>query len=235
MDIITALEIGKKSLITMVGGGGKTTGLFLLAKQLENSLITSTTKFYRPPLDETITLVKWPQCKGEEGKIPLIYSQVEGEKVVGIDVEAVEKLKSLSLYEHILCEGDGARMKPLKVWKEGEPVIPPSTSHLVINIGAKVIGKRWGNEWVHRHELLSFPNEIISLSTLIKMAEKGVFNFQRGKDSKVFLGINQWDVVGENVSLDEMAGFGEKIKKTVPDIYKVLFLSYEKNRVYCNV
>jgi probable selenium-dependent hydroxylase accessory protein YqeC len=232
--IKAALEIGEKSLITMVGGGGKTTGLFLLAKELKNSLITSTTKFFAPPLEENIIPVKWPQFTGEPGKIPLVYSQRDGEKLLGIDVDGVEKLKECSLFDHILCEGDGARMKPLKVWKEGEPVIPPSTTHLVINIGSKVFGNRWGESWVHRHHLLPFQNEIIDFSTLIKMAEKGVFNFP-GVEGKIFMAINQWDVMGDKVNLRETQEFGEKIKKTVPNLYKVLFLSYEKNQVYYSV
>lgn len=249
MSLIKELEIEENSFITMAGGGGKTTGMFLLAKLLGNSLITSTTKLYKPPIVEGIVPVQWDSDRIQQfinesytikpkstngttiDTIPLVYSRKEGDKYMGISTEDAELLKEKSSFKHILCEGDGARMKPLKVWKEGEPVIPPSTTHIIINIGAKVFGKSWGENWVHRSHLLPLDGQIIGLETLVQMAKHGVFDLDIPKASKLFIVINQWDAIEEQFK-GQKEQFEKSLKGIIPSLTKVLFVSYEKNMIY---
>lgn len=216
MNIPDTLGIKEESFITMVGGGGKTTGLFLLATLLKNSVVTTSTKMYKPPIDPDI---------------PFTYSKREGDKYYGLTVQELEILKEKSSYKHILCEGDGARMRPLKVWKEGEPIIPPSTTHTIINIGAKALGRPWGKEWVHRSELLPFDGRRIDFSLLIEMANLGVFSLQFPRNSKVYLVFNQWDLVDEGMS-GKVEAFAKHFKSTLPFVNKVVFVSYAKRVIY---
>ena len=235
MNIIDILDIKPHSFITMIGGGGKTTGLFLLANLLKNSLITSTTKLYNPPLNEQIIPMKWlgqdtEQIKSTD-KTPLLYSQKEGDKYMGIGSEEAQMIFEKGAFDYVLCEGDGARMKPLKVWKQGEPVIPQCTTHTIINIGANVLGKIWCKENVHRSELLPFQGKEINFELILQLMEQGIFDMDIPKRSKTFLSFNQWDLVGDRFK-DEYLQFSEQAKKSIPILDKILFVSYNKNKLY---
>ncbi|QNO14423.1 putative selenium-dependent hydroxylase accessory protein YqeC [Alkalicella caledoniensis] len=243
MDIIKLLDIKPKSFITMVGGGGKTTGMFLIASQLHNCIITSTTKLYKPPINENILPLQWEGTSSTFGshgfnKTPLLYSEKEEGKYLGIKPETANSLYEKGPFDHILCEGDGARMKALKVWKEGEPVIPSCTTHTIINIGAKVLGKTWGPETVHRSQLLPFDGLEINFQLILEMMERGVFSFNIPSTSKVYLCFNQWDTVEERYKASYKP-FAQKAKQILlsPSIglEKILFVSFSKSKVYDHI
>ncbi len=228
MKFTKELEIGDKSFIVMIGGGGKTSGAFILAKSLDKSLVTTTTKMFNPPLDNKIEPTKWPNINSH--KIPLVHSERDDLKYMGIAEEQCEYIYEKSEYHHIICEADGARMRPMKVWKEGEPVIPKCTTHTIINIGANVLGKKWGEKWVHRHEKLPFEGKTIDFDLILEMAKIGVFDLPIAKTSKTYLTLNQWDTVDQTYK-SKTKTFAERFKE-ITKINKVFFASYKEDIVY---
>ncbi|KMT22080.1 selenium cofactor biosynthesis protein YqeC [Clostridium cylindrosporum] len=131
----------KSCMISFVGGGGKTSHMFTLAKELKNFgrvLVTTTTKIFLPSKDEYDNLIVLDNESNEifnesiDG-ITLLAKEINSEnKVVGVDKTILDDIYIKGLYKFILVEADGAKCKPLKAPKEGEPIIPSKTN---INIG----------------------------------------------------------------------------------------------------
>ncbi|GHV96591.1 hypothetical protein AGMMS50293_29110 [Spirochaetia bacterium] len=151
------------TVITVIGSGGKTSLIRLLAAHFSRSLVkerrkvlvTTTTKMFPlPPLDGVTT--------------------------VGCFNEKTGKLESLPLYELeriipdfdlVLIEGDGSRELPLKGWADSEPVVPPFTTITVGVLPLWPLGMTVSEKIVHRLPLFcdlsgASPGEVLSVSHL---------------------------------------------------------------------
>ncbi|BCJ93845.1 hypothetical protein acsn021_14140 [Anaerocolumna cellulosilytica] len=150
MQLTEALNLvpdGKGTMISFVGGGGKTSSLFALAYELAGAgkkvLVTTTTAMYNPvgACHPNITIL------GE-------YITTEG-KLKGITKERTDEIYKLNSYDYILAEADGSRGRPIKAPAEHEPVIPRNTGILIGVIGMDAFGKELSAAYVHRPEILS--------------------------------------------------------------------------------
>ncbi len=167
MDIFSALDLSPREIISFVGGGGKTTLMFRLADEIPRhykALITTTTKILVPPANKYPVLLLGDQdIKLEQvqrfldgGKRPTLASKLLPEnKLQGISLEQFADIAGWQHIDFILAEADGSKNRPLKGHLEHEPVIPQSTTVLVVVVGADVIGKRLDSEYVHRPELVA--------------------------------------------------------------------------------
>ena len=131
-----ALEINieEKNIISFVGGGGKTTSIYTLAKELsklgKKIVVTTTTHMHMPEdfidfkgnVNEIIERFK------SENLITVGIKDRDG-KIVGGGEKIAEKL--INLCDFLLIEADGARMHPLKVPANYEPVILKNTTMVV--------------------------------------------------------------------------------------------------------
>lgn len=144
MEMYKTLGLNPKNkyMITFVGGGGKTSLMFSLAynlKQFGSVLVTTTTRIRFEGENRYDNLVMLDKNKEDLFKpkkgITLLGNGIESGKVVGVSKELLDDLYDKNLYNFILIEADGAKEKPIKACKEGEPIIPLKTN---INIG--VIG-----------------------------------------------------------------------------------------------
>ena len=140
-------------ITALIGSGGKSTLLALLARELEAAgarvLCAATTHMYPPagmplahsPAEAAAALERGgPVCIGtwaEEGKL-------------GPPLEPLEAY--LALCTHLLAEADGARRLPLKAHAPWEPAIPPGTERTVLVAGASGL-YRPVREAVHRPEI----------------------------------------------------------------------------------
>lgn len=139
--------------IAVIGAGGKTTAMKLIAKQNERYavLLTTTTRIF--PMTP-------PQCRvclidptGEEVENALSVPGIvcagtqAGEGKLGPLSPAFFSGADLTIYE-----GDGSKGLPLKLHREGEPVILPGTDWCLIVAGLSAWGKPVG-ETVHCYEL----------------------------------------------------------------------------------
>lgn len=121
--------------IAFVGGGGKTTLLYALARRAVDKgakvLITTTTHMWLHPgipLSE-----EKPQF---ENGVSMVGRMGDNGKVCGVDVT-----RYLGLADLVLVEADGSRGLPLKVPAEHEPVIPVWTDTVIAVAGLDCVGE----------------------------------------------------------------------------------------------
>lgn len=135
-----------QTVISFVGGGGKTSSILALANELAdigaNVLITTTTAMY-PPENISSTNIS---VLGD-------HISVEG-KLKGISTDEVDKLAKEGCYDYILVEADGSKRKAIKAPADHEPVVPNSTDIMVGVIGMSVYQKKINEDFVHRPEIL---------------------------------------------------------------------------------
>ena len=143
--------------ITVIGTGGKTSLIWLLAGSLarpacgeRSVLVTPATKMFLPagdakPFDR--------HCNGTPD------AALPGVTLAGSFNTQSGKLESLSPsileriapdYDVTLVEGDGSRALPLKGWAEHEPVVPPFTTVTVGVIPLWPLGMPASPDIVHR-------------------------------------------------------------------------------------
>ncbi|MCK5514833.1 MAG: putative selenium-dependent hydroxylase accessory protein YqeC, partial [Deltaproteobacteria bacterium] len=128
---ITLIE---NELICFVGAGGKTTSLFILAKELKackkRVLVTTTTAMYSPDenhCDQVILRAESSDVmkKRSDPCICVLGREVTAEnKLLGVDREYVTTLFMEAVVDCILVEADGSRQRPIKAPADHEPVIP---------------------------------------------------------------------------------------------------------------
>jgi len=169
MVLAVALGMQEGEVLSLVGGGGKTSIMFGTARELMSAGIpvvtTTTTKIMEPRSGQTPHLYL---CQGERipvdfwgvleshGHVTLAAGRLPGGKLKGIDAGIISSLKSDETIKlAIIVEADGSAQRPLKAPNETEPVVPEETGHLVAVIGADVFGKRLAPQHVFRPEIYS--------------------------------------------------------------------------------
>lgn len=146
--LIDLLGVGNRELVSFTGGGGKTTLLLGLGRELaghgDQVVITTTTKL---GLDQTsATAVCWSDEAGavrsalELATPVFVLSERDDHKVRGFAPTAVDRLFEEIPPSHVLVEADGSRGRPLKAPASHEPVVPAATSLAVIVMGIDAIG-----------------------------------------------------------------------------------------------
>jgi probable selenium-dependent hydroxylase accessory protein YqeC len=164
MKIKDALNLQEREVISLVGGGGKTTLMFALAKELADEglrvVTTTTTKIMAPALSDTEAVVLSKdekeiirQVKIELNShlhITLAREKLASGKLSGVTPETIIDIAQLTKISHIIIEADGAAHHSLKAPAEHEPVIPPNTSLVIAVVGLDVLGKRLDENAVFR-------------------------------------------------------------------------------------
>ncbi|MEM9131153.1 MAG: selenium cofactor biosynthesis protein YqeC [Actinomycetota bacterium] len=141
-DLAAALTLGDHELVSLVGGGGKTTALFALGRQLPGSvLLTTTTKMGRSRTGGYPVLVGADdEALGDalaDGGRVLVWGGGEDEKALGIAPEACDRWFAAG--HNVVVEADGSRRKPFKAPRPYEPVLPSGTTFLVACVGAAAL------------------------------------------------------------------------------------------------
>lgn len=133
----------KNHVVSIIGGGGKTTLLYTLTEELRKKgtvLLCTSTHIMRPTQYEVLE-------RAGEAEISAALS-AHGAVCVG-EPSAEGKLgpPSLSfdalarLADYVLVEADGSRRLPLKAHAPHEPVIPANAQRVVLVVGADGFGK----------------------------------------------------------------------------------------------
>jgi probable selenium-dependent hydroxylase accessory protein YqeC len=171
MNLRDAFEIKRNEVVSIVGGGGKTTFMFVLARELAGEgipvITTTTTKLIEtePSLhgtpflllerDEERLLQQLQDKLKEHGYITVASGILPGPgKLEGIDPNTVNKIAAMNICD-IIIEADGAKHKPIKAPSETEPVIPESTTLVVPVIGMDSLGAMLNDDEVFRPEIIS--------------------------------------------------------------------------------
>ncbi len=180
-----SLGLKTREMISLTGAGGKTTLMFRLARELslegKKVITTTTTKILEPSEDETPHLF----VSGDEerirefvhryldeyGHIALAKEEVGGGKLRGISPELADSLWNSYDMDVLIIEADGAAGRPVKAPREGEPVIPSSTTLVVAILGLDGVGKDLDDKNVFQANRIS---KLTGIPEGEKITEKGM-------------------------------------------------------------
>lgn len=171
---------GGPLVVSIVGGGGKTSLLFALASDARRNgstvLVATTTRIYDPrderrSLDAFCLDGAWAAPASLEAGLPrpeqagltaggaaaagficVAGAGVDSGKLLAVDPVLVDAADGWNL---ILVEADGARHLPLKAPADHEPVIPASSKVVIAVIGLDCLGKPLDDSIAFRPELVA--------------------------------------------------------------------------------
>lgn len=174
-----------KDVISIVGGGGKTSTLTRLGKELygcNKRVILSTTTHLEPlnfnliRYSGELTFELIEKIETEILNYPVIVAKrlVRGDRIKGLSLKQVAQLNKEVSFDYMLIEADGSNKKSLKAPHEYESPVPACTTLFIVVIGFDVIGKKLNLDNVHRPQIVSRilgkpldeiiqPSDIISL------------------------------------------------------------------------
>jgi len=193
MKLKEVLDVKLGDVVTIVGAGGKTTLMFTLGEELRKDnrvLITTTTKIYMPETKQFDFIEfnsKEFNEKIKENGIYIYGESVDSQnKIKGLNLKLLEK--QLHKFDYVLVEGDGSKKKPIKGWREDEPVVNSDTTKTVGVLSIEVVGEEINEENIHRVDrFLDITNsnlgEVIDLEIITSLVfhEKGLFKDAKGE------------------------------------------------------
>ncbi|RJR36375.1 MAG: putative selenium-dependent hydroxylase accessory protein YqeC [Desulfobacteraceae bacterium] len=224
-SLIEALALGPREHVALVGGGGKTTLLIALTRELaanrEGVLASTTTKVRRSEAAqvESFRLIdeegSWRErlCQDLDDRRAVFLGRriLDSEKVQGVDPALLDDLFMEGHATYIIVEADGAAGHPLKAPDSHEPVIPGSVTSVVSVIGLEALGLPMTTDVVFRADLFekvtgARPGDTITgrcISRLISHPE-GLFKGTPPSSRKIVF-LNKEDLVRDREGLEELA------------------------------
>ncbi len=168
MKLADALGMTPDEVVALVGGGGKSTAMFRLAREIVEkggrAITTTTTRIFgaqivlspaHVPAGEA-TRERVDAALSKHGQVLVIgATDRESGKAEGVSLDLFKQLRAWFPDACLLNEADGSRMRPFKAPAGHEPVIPLETTLVVPVVGADVFGKMLDDDHVHRPELIS--------------------------------------------------------------------------------
>jgi probable selenium-dependent hydroxylase accessory protein YqeC len=228
-----ALNLRRGDRIALVGGGGKTSLLYALAREnpFGRGLYTTTTKMFNPsgtnhPFNRILS--DWKEANPPEPlwdyESTFISAGIDPEnstKVCGLSNKMIESWKNLEEWPILVIEADGASGRPIKAPHDREPVIPVSVSKVVGCIGLDVYGKKIDSSNVHRCELFreKFCREgqdRIDLEVIrnLILHPEGLFQYApSGAEKSVML--NKMDCLESGLNIK---GLLEEFRREIPSV-----------------
>lgn len=163
-SLAAALGAGRGDLVSLVGGGGKTTAMYRLAGELRRAGLraaaATTTKIAPPEAEHDASLVcagTWEELlagldAAGEGVPVLGRELLSSGKVDGIPPEWCDRLLASGRVDALVVEADGAARKPVKAPEAWEPVVPGRTTLVVAVVGLSCLGQSLGPAAAFRPE-----------------------------------------------------------------------------------
>jgi probable selenium-dependent hydroxylase accessory protein YqeC len=142
-EIAPALDLGGRSHVALVGGGGKSTLMLTLGRTLPGRIVLTTTvkmgadqhgghRVLVGPTDDEVVAAA-------TGAPAVVWSRIDGQKAIGTDPAQCDRLAAR--VDHVVVEADGSRRQPFKAPASYEPVVPSTATHVAGVIGIDSIGK----------------------------------------------------------------------------------------------
>jgi probable selenium-dependent hydroxylase accessory protein YqeC len=168
MTLAEALRMSADESVALVGGGGKTTAMFRLAREVVDrggrAITTTTTRIFGAQI--ALAPAHVPAADATQERLAAALAAHRHVLVIGPTEAASGKAEgvSLDLFRRLrdwfpdvcmLNEADGSRMRPFKAPAGYEPVIPTGTTLVVPVVGADIFGAPLDAEHVHRPERVS--------------------------------------------------------------------------------
>lgn len=179
MTLAQAIKVGASELVAFTGGGGKTSLMMALSRELSGGVVmTATTRLSGEQVLQVPEVIRFfpselgesPEQWPETGRVPgrvklyreiseslersgrcLVVGEPYEDKVIGVPVDLPGQLFLREDVAYVLVEADGSRQKPCKAPGPHEPVIPPEATIVLPTAGIDAIGKPI-SEVAHRPE-----------------------------------------------------------------------------------
>jgi probable selenium-dependent hydroxylase accessory protein YqeC len=227
-------ELVEGDIVSIIGAGGKTTFLFRLADELREMgkkiLVATTTRIYMPPKDcydyLCLDISELPKASSRfESGVMVAGSGINSEnKLLSLDEATIDKVKDY--YDYILIEADGSKRKPLKGWRDNEPVVVKQTTKTIGVVDVRGVGLTANPYTIHNFELFKLltnieDGEVVTTDHVSNMitGEKGLFQRGIGKEILYF------NKVEDEKDL-------ENFKKIVEGIHKKIIYGSLKYQFY---
>lgn len=210
MKLSQALRLEPGRITAFVGSGGKTSAMFLAARELSPALVTTSTHLAVHQVSLADRHILWqpfeplPEIGNVlDSGVTLVTGPLREEigRVSGLTPEQILQLRELAALHNLplLIEADGSRQKPLKAPAEHEPAIPPFADTVVVTAGMSGLDQPLDENFIHRPEIFGAlgglqPGETVSAEALARVlihAQGGLKNIPAGA-RKVAL-LNQAD------------------------------------------
>ena len=164
----------KKGINSFVGGGGKTSSIDKIARELysecKSVVFTTTTRIFPPDEDFYGKSIINPSEKdiikiSKKGICAVGKSIDEKGKLTGVSEKTLEYLEKY--FDYVLVEADGSKRMPIKIPASHEPVIPKNSKHTICVIGFSSIGKKV-SDCCFRYELKNINKDIVVTNEFIE-------------------------------------------------------------------
>lgn len=230
-----------EGVVSFVGGGGKTSLMFALAKHLAHAgkrvLTTTTTKIFVPTPEQSTNVLVSPspseilyQAETRDAAERHLTAAAEflddNRKLKGFAPEAIADFVDSGRFDWVLVEADGSARRPLKAPAEHEPVIPPQTTVLMAVAGLEVLGRPLQEELVFRSGLAAERmgialNEIITPKALVELIShpEGAFKGAPPQARRCIF-LNKAD---SKDRIERAAAVAERLRRPVP-VAETLFV-----------
>ena len=150
MSLSALLDV-TAGVTAVIGGGGKTTLLSVLGRELSKRgrvvLCTTTNIFPCPEIPCAQTADELAHLAGE--RLICAGTQVPGTGKLTVPPVSIAQLAQE--FDYVLVEADGSAGRPLKAHAPHEPVIPPEASNVILVVGVSGFGRPI-REAAHRPE-----------------------------------------------------------------------------------
>jgi probable selenium-dependent hydroxylase accessory protein YqeC len=179
VNLIDAFNLTDTDVITITGGGGKTSLMFALGKELtaagKTHVITTTAKICTadvtpeqvlvdPDINAIIAAIKEDRTRewiiGREA--------VAGQKIAGFGDAELARLYEALAPLVIINEGDGSNRRPYKFYADYEPAIPDLTTTIIHVIGAETLMQPIDETLFHRAQLFDDPEAIFDEGVFVR-------------------------------------------------------------------
>lgn len=221
-SLLTSLMISQEKYrsIAVVGGGGKTSLIFRLCKELISTgkkvIVTTTTHMaYEPdrPFAENGNTDKILQNLEFYTYTVTAGLEQKNGKICSFPEEKLSELRELA--DVLLIEADGAKCLPLKVPGEWEPVIPEFVELVIGVVGLDALGQPI-NTVCHRPERVADflgkdINAVVEAEDIAKIAASGNGLKKCAERRAYRVLLNKTDIPGKSEAAEQIA---EKLKKT---------------------
>ena len=205
IKLIDALSLSKKEVISIIGGGGKTSLAEYLSREIHSLdkqvISTTTTKIFPPRIgkDEisiftasSSWLNRVDASFRERKLIHLAVDMLPNGKLKGLSSKLCKTLLDKSNVDYLVIEADGSRGKSIKGHSRWEPVVPPFTTIFIAVLGIDCLYQKISDEHCHRTEILCkilncLPGELISKDLILNL-----FNHPKGYLKKLPSGVNAY-------------------------------------------
>lgn len=165
-DLLAAFDAERFRFLHLVGGGGKTTLMYALARahaEAGRTAISTTSTRILPPRPEESPRLLLGEASADEVRAALERDRhvsfaarldPAAGKLVGHAPAYLSALAAARVADHMIVEADGAAGRPLKAHTDGEPVVAADADGVVLVVGASCLGAPASSATVHRFEVL---------------------------------------------------------------------------------